>query len=245
MVRSEVEQAREPADETGEWLELGRRPPRLRDWRWLRPAVITMMAAVIVAVIAAGAIVVRPIWTAEQASLTQDQVRAALERLELENRRLRSMVAAPETSSGADACGALRGLVDVDGPGGLPGVEVTGRVPGDTARVTVSAVLFASPAAAAELFAQIEEALRNPLCLESWELGRLAVDPGPHPNRRLGYLIGMPVGGTGAGDTWWYRARVLRFGNTISYVSLFGPTGAADVTTGLTDALDRTYAELA
>ncbi len=229
----------EPA---GEWLELGGGRSR-RPIPSLRPVLIGLAVAASVALIGAGAVVVRPIWIARQATLALDQVRAAVGTLDLDERRLRSVQVSPETGGDPDACGALRGLVDVDG--GLPGVELTGRVQEDTARVTVVGVVLPTPAAAVDLSAEIEGALRNPLCLESWELGRLAVDPWPQPDRRLGYLIGIPVGGTAAGDTWWYRVRVLRFGNTISYLSAFGPTGAADVTTELADALDRAYADQA
>ena len=240
-----AEGANGPAtDPAGEWLELGHSRPR-RPIPWLRPALIGLAVAAIVALIGAGVVVVRPDWIARQATLTPDQVRAAVETLDLDERRLRSVFVDPETGGGPDECGALRGLVDVDGPDGLPSVEVIGRLPDDPARVTVSGVVLASPAAATELLAVIERALRNPICLESRELGRLVVDPWPQPDRRLGYLIGVPAGGTGAGETWWYRARVLRFGNTVSYLSAFGPTGAADVTTGLADALDRAYADQA
>jgi hypothetical protein len=206
---------------------------------------IGLSAAVILALVGAGVVVVRPIWIARQATLTLDQVRTAVGNLELDERRLRSVKVDPETGGGPDACGALRGLVDVDGPDGLSSIEMVGRLPDDQARVTVSGVVFPSPAAAAELLGLIEQALRNPICLESRELGRLVVDPWPQPDRRLGYLIGVPAGGNEAAETWWYRARVLRFGNTVSYVSSFGPTGAADVTAGLTDALDRAYADQA
>lgn len=232
-------------DPAGEWLELGEQRPRRPAPRWLRPALIVLGGMIVLAMITAIMVVARPGWIARQSTLTLEQVRTALSTLALDDRRLRSVTVDPQSGGGPDACAVLRGLVDVDGPEGLPSVELTGRVPNDRARVTVAGVVFPNPAAAADHFDKVQGALRNPLCLESADLGRLVVDAGPQPDRRLGYLIGVPSGGNGSGDTWWYRARVLRFGNTINYVSSFGPTGAADVTTDLTDGLDRAYADLA
>lgn len=231
--------------ETGrdeEWLDVGSRRPRR--WRHWRRVVIVLVGLMIMVLAALTVINIRPYWLARNEQLDEARVRAALITLELDDLKLRSTMDALGFGSAAERCAVLQG------PGGphrrpnrVPAVEAAGRPRGEPAGVIVTVLIMDTSETAGNRFAEVEAALADQACLSSPTLGRVGVDPPPLPDRQLAYGIAVSTGtSAGGGESWWFRARVLRYGNTVSFLSSFGPVGSADVTTDLVEALDRALA---
>lgn len=221
---------------SAEWLDLGRvRPPF-----WRRPWFLPALAILLVAALAAGLLLARPHWQARNRQLDQAQVRAAVETLDLTELQVRLTEEAPLAGSPDDRCIALQAPIGRDRDGAVPSVEAAGRAADGRAWVTVVVLVLESPEVAGSRFGDAGSALVDESCRDT-PIGRLGVDPPPLPDRQLAYGIASGGGGGGA-DSWWYRVRVLRFGNTVSFLTTFGPVGSADVTAPLVDALDRALA---
>lgn len=230
-----VDQGR-PGEGAAEWLDLGPvRPPFWRRW-WFLPG----LAILVIAALTVGVVLARPYWQSRNRQLDQAQVRAAVESLDLTDLQVRLTTEAPLAGSPDDPCIALQAPIGRDRSGEVPSVEAAGRAADGRAWVTVVVLVLESPEVAGSRFGDAGTALVDESCRDT-PIGRLGVDPPPLPDRQLAYGIASGGGGGGA-DAWWYRVRVLRFGNTVSFLTTFGPVGSADVTGPLIDALDRALA---
>lgn len=225
-----------PGGGPAEWLDLGRVRPPL----WRRSWFVPGLAVLVVMVLAIGVVLARPYWDSRNRQLDQAQVRAAVASLELAELEVRLTTEAPLAGSPDDPCIALQAPIGRDRSGEVPSVEAAGRAADGRAWVTVVVLVLGSPEVAGGRFGEAGTALADESCRDT-PIGRLGVDPPPLPDRQLAYGIASGAGG-GAADSWWYRVRVLRFGNTVSFLTTFGPVGSADVTGPLVEALDRAYA---
>lgn len=233
-------------DEAGrgdaEWLDVGP-GGRRGSSRRRRSLLIAAVGLVIVVLVAGLVAVARPGWQARNQRLSEDQVRAALAGLDLADLRLRSIAVDLEEATPVNPCAPLTEPRSHHGPGGVRAVAGQGTVPADRSDVGVLVMLSDDPVETDERFAAIERALTDETCLEAWEVGRISVDPPPRVDRQLAWGVEITAGSFN-GERWWFRARVLRYGTTITVLSSFGPIGSADVTAPLVEALDRGYAGL-
>ncbi|GAB3741707.1 hypothetical protein [Microlunatus parietis] len=226
-----------PGEGAAEWLDLGR-AGRTRFWR--RPWFLPGLAILVIAALTLGAALAQPYWNSRNRQLDQAQVRAAVAALELTDLVVRLTSEAPLAGLADDPCIALQAPIGRAREGRVPSVEATGRAADGRAWVTVVVLVLESPEVAAGRFGDAGSALADESCRNT-PLGRLGIDPPPLPDRQLAYGIASGGGGGGA-DSWWYRVRVLRFGNTVSFLTTFGPVGSADVTAPLVESLDRALA---
>lgn len=220
---------------SGEWLELGKRPSARAGPN--RRFVIGGVVVLIMVLIAGAVILSWPSWLASEKRLDRNRVSTALLSLDLTDPQRRWTIVGLGFTEPGGACAVLRGPESFDRAAGIPAVMVTGGIPNDRATATITTLILETPGAAGETFGQVAATLEDEKCLGYQHIGLIGVDPPPLPERQLAYRIAFS-----SGETWWYRVRMLRYGNTISYLTSFGPTGSADVTTPLVEALDRALA---
>ncbi|MFC7620559.1 hypothetical protein [Microlunatus sp. GCM10028923] len=217
-----------------DWLELGQVRPAV----WRRPWFLPGLAILVIAALAIGVVLAAPYWASRNRQLDQAQVRAAVESLDLTDLEVRLTAEAPLAGPPDDPCIALQAPIGRARGSTVPSVEAAGRAADGRAWVTVVVLVLESPDVASSRFGDAGSALVDDSCRDT-PIGRLGVDPPPLPDRQLAYGI---ASGGGGGDSWWYRVRVLRFGNTVSFLTTFGPVGSADVTAPLVESLDRALA---